>query len=227
MSSIEKILIFVASVMALYFYWLSPYVFLIAEWPTPKLMLLTFGPVMLFVFPSLLMRYIPVDPKIRNLFVFISIAGSVYLLFVIKTYEVFGPERRQVRNVEGKPTCSARVFDVKPGNNVRNGVCSFQFFVPNQGKVGKLTIRNTAAGCIESINKTCSDFCGNRVLPGDNHINHYILNFGPKENFDEIHLPFQATQTVALVSCEDDYFYRQKLPPSFTDTLKNYGGVSP
>lgn len=212
--------------MALYFYWLSPQIFLIVEWPTPTLMLMTFAPVMIFVFPALLMHYFPVRPNVKKLFALTSVAVSLYILFVIKTYEVFAPEKRHFQNAEGKAVCSTRAFAGMKSNPDPDGICSIQFYAPNQGEAGRLALRKTRDSCIESLNKACNDFCGNRAEPGDNHVNSFIINFGPKENFDEVHLPLAATQTLALVICED-YLYRQKQPPSLTETIKSYGGVSP
>ncbi|MDZ4085048.1 MAG: hypothetical protein U1E10_19050 [Bdellovibrionales bacterium] len=221
MRLIEKVLISVVLLVAAYMAWLSPLAYLVAAWPTPTVMIMLFAPVLLFFIPSVILRFLPIDRKIKDIFIAATIAGALFILFTLKQSGTTGPLDRFIRNDESKIVCSAKVFDVSDRKKRIQGHCTFQLFTPNQGKVGRFSQKGNANECVESLASACLNFCGKLTEPGGSPVNTLIVNFGPKENFDEVHLPFAATQSLALVSCDDEYFYKQRQTPELIENLNN------
>lgn len=221
MQLIEKTLISFALLVAAYLVWLWPLANLVAAWPTPTVMIMVFTPVLLCFIPSVILRFLPIDRKIKEFFIAASIAGAIFILFILKQSGTSGPLDQFIRNEDGKPICSAKVFDVSNRKKQIQGHCSFQIFTPNNGKVGHFTRKGDSNQCVESLASACLDFCGKQTEPGGSPANTFLVNFGPLENFDEVHLPFAPTQTLALVSCEEDYFYKERRSLKMIENLNN------
>lgn len=188
MRLIQNALISLVVVYAAYLIWLSPLALLVFHWPTPTVAVMTFIPILLFVIPGILFRFLRVDEKIRIIVQMAALGGGVFVFLHFQQGQRDAEQWDSIQNEKENVVCSVKRFDVLKKNERRIGYCTFQIFGPNRTKVGRYSTKSNVNDCADSLPTACKDFCGNLTEPGTDQVNRLLVNFGTKENFDEVHL---------------------------------------
>lgn len=228
----KKTTVISVSIFILYVAWLFSIVSRITHWPTAHPLLFAMTPFIIIILGFISIPIVAFVNGVREgmssskssgstattlssvatvLCLLLGLASAGLFLYVegSKNFNFSHSNKSEniiVKDESQKDICVIYQSPMSEQKISENGFCSFSTYPQTDDLAGNYSLKRNGRECVDAIEKACAEFCGNYVRQtSNNQVYGFLVSFGPEADYDEFHLPFSSSQTVAAVSCDEQY----------------------